>query len=442
MQISKNSQQKSKSIKGRYWVFTAWNMSIDWKELYSEYSDLIRYVVVQKEETPTTGRLHWQGYIQMVNQCRRKKIKFLIDDNKANLQLAMGNQKQNRKYCSKDGEFKVNINEKKAFFELGKPCGQGHRSDIEHCKKMLADGCHMLEVADSHFGNYCRYRSSFMAYQAMIEKKKRNKLREVDVTYIHGKTETGKTWHCWDNYHKDGLFMLEFDGKGEWWDGYAGESTIIIDEYNNQMPITRLLRLLDKYPVRLPIKNSHTYANWTRVLITSNLNWNQIHPNAKPEHRAALKRRINNTIELQREPKTLKKSEKCLEVTKGNTETLVNSSTKPTGKIRKKFKNKLQRKLSQKKKKNKNKFLIIARPNNVSEIEVESIKLGNNSPESSPHSPSLGMSEEENTYDFLPPFHLDEEFQATIPVESCFSNCLLLKKNINYLTQTHDHESV
>jgi hypothetical protein len=81
----------------------------------------------------------------------------------------------------------------------------------------------------------------------------------------------------------------------QWWDGYDGEKSILIDEYDNQIPITRLLNLLDGYHLRLPVKGGFTYAAWTKVIITTNLNPLELHPNAKQQHRAALHRRINRT---------------------------------------------------------------------------------------------------------------------------------------------------
>ena len=84
----------------------------------------------------------------------------------------------------------------------------------------------------------------------------------------------------------------------EWWDGYEGEKTILIDEYDSQVSLPRLLNILDGYQLRLPIKGGFTYARWTKVIITSNIDPREWHPNAKPFHREALMRRLTKVIEM------------------------------------------------------------------------------------------------------------------------------------------------
>ncbi len=107
---------------------------------------------------------------------------------------------------------------------------------------------------------------------------------------IHtGPTGTGKTRACYDS----DAFMIHGDSL-DWWDGYCGEKTLVIDEYSNQISLTKLLGILDGYQLRLPIKGGFTYARWTTVKITTNLG--ELHEKAKWEHRCALERRVTNTI--------------------------------------------------------------------------------------------------------------------------------------------------
>ena len=82
-----------------------------------------------------------------------------------------------------------------------------------------------------------------------------------------------------------------------WWQDYDGEKCICIDEYNNDVPIGEMLNLLDGYQLRLNVKGSHTYANWTKVYITTNLKLDELHANAKQAHRDALFRRITTIID-------------------------------------------------------------------------------------------------------------------------------------------------
>jgi hypothetical protein len=78
-----------------------------------------------------------------------------------------------------------------------------------------------------------------------------------------------------------------------WWQDYCGEKIIVIDEYDNNVPITQMLNFLDGYKLRLNVKGSHTYAAWEEVHITTNLRLEELHANAKPAHRKAFFRRIS-----------------------------------------------------------------------------------------------------------------------------------------------------
>ena len=57
-----------------------------------------------------------------------------------------------------------------------------------------------------------------------------------------------------------------------------------------------MLALLDGYQVRLNQKGTHSYANWNKVFITTNLKPDELHSEAKPAHRDALFRRITIVV--------------------------------------------------------------------------------------------------------------------------------------------------
>lgn len=292
----KDKKVKKSSPKGRKWCFTSFKKDIKWKEIYEQYKDIIRYVIVQGEITPTTKKFHWQGYIQMYNQCRMRKLKLLMNDMKVHLELARGSAEDNKAYCSK---IKSSTGEK---FEFGKAVSQGYRSDLEDIKKCLDDGGSLLDVANNHFGDFIRYHSGFRRYKELVDKELRKKNRKVEVNVISGPTGKGKSWNT-VGADLD-AFVMDFQNGTEWWDGYNGEDHIIIEEYNNDITITRMLRILDSYRLRLPIKGGFTYANWTKVTITTNLKEDEIHPKAKPEHQNALKRRITSFTSLYEEEET------------------------------------------------------------------------------------------------------------------------------------------
>ena len=151
----------------------------------------------------------------------------------------------------------------------------------------------LWQVAEDNFSNFIRYHSGIYKFKQIMLKKQTKKFRKVHVELIKGPTGCGKTKSAFET--DPNLYKIE-GSQLNWFDGYEGEKTLLIDEYNNDVNITRLLNILDGYQLRLPIKGGFTYANWTKVIITTNLQ--NLHTNAKIEHIKALNRRITKVINL------------------------------------------------------------------------------------------------------------------------------------------------
>lgn len=83
-----------------------------------------------------------------------------------------------------------------------------------------------------------------------------------------------------------------------------GEDTLLLDDFYGQIPITHMLNILDGFPLRINVKASHTYANYTRVIITSNVCPDDWYRSVDDDGKipvqvlAAFKRRLNRTIEV------------------------------------------------------------------------------------------------------------------------------------------------
>jgi len=74
----------------------AWSpFSIDWD------SALVRYVVCQLERATTTGREHWQGYIQLLSPCGINRVKGALGCSSAHLEPTRGTPSEAIAYCKK-----------------------------------------------------------------------------------------------------------------------------------------------------------------------------------------------------------------------------------------------------------------------------------------------------------------------------------------------------
>ena len=267
-------------MRRRNWCFTDFDL-LEWGEIYARHKTKIRYMGVGIEICPDTGKKHVQGMVQFNSVRRMGGIKFLFGSKKIHLEPMKGTCAQNEVYCSKGG----------MYTEWGKYTQQGARSDLDAIKVILDNNGTMKSVAESHFGDFCRYNRGFAKYKELVLKGDTVKWRTVEVIWISGPTGSGKTrMAC-----AAPCFMIAASQMG-WWDGYEGEKTLCIDEYANDGKITHMLSLLDGYQKRLPIKGGFTYANWDKVYVTTNLRWAEVHPRANPSHVAALERRITKKI--------------------------------------------------------------------------------------------------------------------------------------------------
>ena len=84
--------------KAKNWCFTQNNIHDK-----PVFSDSMQYLVFGKEVAPSTGRLHWQGYVQFRTQQRLSAVKKMFVG--AHLEIQRGSAEEASNYCKKDGEF-------------------------------------------------------------------------------------------------------------------------------------------------------------------------------------------------------------------------------------------------------------------------------------------------------------------------------------------------
>lgn len=262
-------------MSNRHWCITFFK-----KPLVSK-DERIRYAIYGKETCPSTGRVHWQSYVELNKPCRIAGLKKLFGDDTLHAEIRKGSREEARDYCKKDND----------FTEMGKwITGQGHRTDLDSIIKELQNEKKLNELIIEQPGTYCRYRNGLKDISAVVTKSKRRNFRKVEVILLTGPTGCGKTRFAMEEMKDQGYKIC--GSNLAWWQDYEGEECILIDEYDNDIKVTELLNILDGYELRLNVKGSHTYANWNKVYITTNLKPEELHRNAKPAHRDALFRRI------------------------------------------------------------------------------------------------------------------------------------------------------
>lgn len=94
------NEETTRVIKAAYrcWMVTVHDQT--WKGPNVEHA-LFRYFVAQKEVCPTSGRLHWQGYIELKDKARLGKVKEVLGCPSAHLEMRRGTQAEAIAYCQK-----------------------------------------------------------------------------------------------------------------------------------------------------------------------------------------------------------------------------------------------------------------------------------------------------------------------------------------------------
>lgn len=234
--------------KARGICFTVFNYESLLEDLRATAKDA-EYCVLGYEVCPDTKRKHIQGYIHYKNQRSLKAFSKSLKN--CHVEVARGSPKQASEYCKKD----------KNFEEYGVLPVQGHRTDWTVALKTLEEGGSVIDcIRDQPHLMPCQ-RALRETKMMLLEPKN----RDVEVIVLYGKGGVGKTRWAYDHYPD-----LYKKPSNEWWDGYTGQKTVLLDDFYGWIKYHDLLTVLDRYAINLPYKGGHVWAQYDRVIITSN----------------------------------------------------------------------------------------------------------------------------------------------------------------------------
>jgi len=241
----------------------------------------ISYIIWGNEVCPTTGRAHKQGYLELTGPLGLSGVKRLLATNSIHLETRKGTAAQAIEYCKKDGDWE----------EHGEAKAQGKRSDLEAIKKHIDKGMSSLEIAEAHWPKWVIYRRSFDEYRTLKGLDEvRDKSNAPKVIYIHGPSGCGKTRFAIEA----GATCVDFNGK--FMLNYNGEKTVLFDDVDRDMFPNRsvMLRLLDRYPMKVEIKGGSVQWLATTIYMTSNYSLTDL----MWDKDDAIRRRITRVIHM------------------------------------------------------------------------------------------------------------------------------------------------
>ena len=227
----------------------------------------------------------------------------------AHIEKGYGTAVENREYIQKSGKW-ADTNKAETTIagtfeesgELPEEPGQGARTDIALIYQQIDEGMSNAEImaanpdAAIHIGKMDKIR------QDILEARYRDQWRELEVTYVFGPTETGKTRGAMEKYGYSNVYRVT-DYKHPF-DRYAQEPVLLLDEFRSSLLIGDMLDYLDGYQLALPARYANRQACYESVILISNIDLKAQYPGVQenePETWKAFLRRIHHVIEYRYE---------------------------------------------------------------------------------------------------------------------------------------------
>ncbi|AIF76255.1 Rep [Audaxivirus minifulis] len=221
-----------------------------------EYQQLVNwdqyeYLIIGKEIGKTNNTPHLQGYIEFKKRISLSKLKKF--NPKIHWEPRKGTQSQAITYCKKENDFK----------EYGIPKKQGERTDLVKARTIVQEHNMrtLLQLEDPVNIQQIRMCEKYLTY---CEEQRSWKPK---VIWIWGPSGSGKSRLAHAMTENEDRYLKD---ESQWWDGYDKHETIIIDDFRGkQMNFTYLLKLLDRYAMKLQVKGGYRECLAKKIIITS-----------------------------------------------------------------------------------------------------------------------------------------------------------------------------
>lgn len=262
--------------------------------------------IVYGFETAETGTPHLQGYVEFKHHHNIREAQFELNvPYHTHFEVRRGTRYQASEYCKKEGNFEeYGVTPVQTYVEkrAAKRTEGDRKWESITASIRRNPFCPLTDLEDREFvASKLKYLEKLQA-QCIADRS--TKLRNVSCTVYWGPTGTGKSYRAYkyaEEHEPDNVpFIISFNSdRDEWFDGYLGQHIIVIDEFDpHRVNKNFFKRLLDRYPLRLAVKGSFSYANWDTVIITSNYDPVTWYQNEDPLNFEAIQRRLTSVVKL------------------------------------------------------------------------------------------------------------------------------------------------
>lgn len=226
----------------------------------------VKYLVYGKEICPTTKKPHWQGFVLFYEPILYKHAQDILGIGSSHIENLLKTDMNNAiEYCMKDGDYK----------EFGIKPQQGHRTDLDFMKNRIMQGEKLCDIVLDNPMIYHQYGRTLEKIQDIKNRKLFRNVMTKGIWYW-GKTGIGKSAKAFENFNPDTFYVKNVEE--EFWDGYDGHKTVIINEFRGQIKFSELLDLCDWTPKYVKIKGKAPVPFLAEtIIITSALHPNEVY---------------------------------------------------------------------------------------------------------------------------------------------------------------------
>ena len=283
------SRKCSKSTQSRSWMATVSAEKMRREEI-EEALEPYSYIG-QLEEGSEDGYRHWQLLIDGSTS----PIRFSTLKNKlptAHLEPRRGPMRQAIEYVTKETT-RVAEEPRLEHGTIRHSDERGRRKDVDIVREAVLEKGLSADEIFLQVPESARMTSFVERLVAARERAQNSAPREVEVMWLYGPPGTGKTSLAVDIGGDDFYRVTDYSHP---FDSYAGEKTLILDEFDGSMPLSLVLNILDVWPMMLPARYVDRVAAYSKVVLVSNEAPWSFYSWAAASQRQALARRINTIM--------------------------------------------------------------------------------------------------------------------------------------------------
>lgn len=222
----------------------------------------------------------------------------------AHIEDVKGSNENNYNYICKNGDKyadKKETNLPNTFKEFGTlpPDSKAGTTLSTEILEMIQNGSSDNDIITTYPSAIYKIDSINKARQIINEEKYKNEFRHLSVTYLWGKSGSGKTRYVMEKYGYANVYRItDYEHP---FDNYQGQKVVLFEEFRSSLKISDMLNYLDGYPLQLPCRYANKVAIYDTVYLATNIPIDKQYPeiqHTEKETYNAFMRRIHKVEEI------------------------------------------------------------------------------------------------------------------------------------------------